>query len=69
MRLKAFINETSVDLDFKLLISSDKGVACTVSAINKYCGYAMASSDVVKGSGYEYMFIKKLAIATYSAYV
>jgi len=70
MRLASNINDpNNADLDFMLDIESDKGGKCTVSPINKYCAYAEHAGDVTSGSGYEYINIKRLAVAKYLSFV
>ena len=70
MKVGANIRDpNNADLDFMMLIESDKGAKCKVSPINKYCAYAEHAGDVTNGIGSEYINIKRLSVAKYLTYI
>lgn len=60
---------TASDYDLIVQMKTTGGIECEVSPYSKYCPYSFHSSDVTTGPGEESIILKKLAVATYNAYV
>ena len=59
----------STDFDLILQMRSDKNIDCETSPYNKYCPYTLATSDISVGPGTETIFVKRLSVANYNAFV